>query len=98
MRAQSRAQCLHLLVLSTLGQEASTFYKRLADLISSKHQKQYSSVISWLRRCLSLAVLRSIIMCVRGSGSSHHQLRCEVNITLTSAKIVHKVSKQYIVI
>ena len=61
------------LVLSTtggLGVEATTFYKRLADLISLKQQKHYSTVMCWLRCRLSFAVLRSAIMCVRGSRSS----------------------------
>ena len=58
------------LVLSTtggLGREATTFYKRLADLISSKQQKHYSNIMCWLRCQLSFAILRSAIMCVRGS-------------------------------
>ena len=77
------------LVLSTtggLGREATTFYKRLADLISSKQQKHYSNVICWLRCQLSFAILRSAIMCVRGSRSSYHRPRREIDITLATAE------------
>ena len=77
------------LVLSTtggLGSEATTFYKRLADLISSKQQKHYSNVMCWLRCRLSFAILRSAIMCIRGSRSSYHRPRCEIDITLATAE------------
>ena len=70
------------LVLSTtggLGREATTFYKRLADLISAKQQKPYSNdiVMCWLRCRLSFAILRSAIMCVRGSRSSPPPNLCD---------------------
>jgi len=58
------------LVLSTtggMGQEPVTFYKRLADGISRKEQKAYSVVMGWIRCCLSFAILRSAILCIRGS-------------------------------
>ena len=48
----------------SFGHEATTFYERLADLISSKQQKHYSDVTSWLRCCLSIAILRSVIVSV----------------------------------
>ena len=57
------------LVLSStggMGREATTFYKRLADLISQKCQM----VMGWLRCRLSFASLRTSIMCIRGSRSS----------------------------
>jgi len=53
----------------------------------SKQLKHYSNVISWLRCRLAIAIgVRSAIMCVRGSCSSHHCPGCEVNITLTSSE------------
>ena len=90
MCMRGRAWCFHpLLVLSStgcFGREATTFYKSLADLISSKQQKHYSNVISWLRFHLSVATLRSAVMCVRGSRSCHYCPRCELNITLASSE------------
>ena len=53
-----------------MGREATTFYQRLADMIASKQQKSYPTVMGWLRCRLSFATLRSAIMCVRGSRSS----------------------------
>ena len=67
------------LVLTTTGgmrREAQTFYKRLADLLSQKREMAYSSLMRWLRCKTSFAILRSAVMCIRGSRSSrHHAIR-----------------------
>ena len=67
------------LVFSTtggLGQEATTFYKRLACRHARLEiRKNYScsiKVISWLRCKLCFAAVRSSIMCIRGTRSSNH--------------------------
>ena len=63
------------LVLSTnrgMGQEANTFYKRLADMIAQKRKHIYSVVMGWLRSQLSFALIRSSVMCIRGSRSSQY--------------------------
>ena len=77
------------LVLSTtggMGREAATFYKRLADRISTKEQKQYSVVMGWIRCRLSFAILRSTILHIGGSRFSHHPPSHELNITLGTSK------------
>ena len=61
------------LVFSTnggMGKEATTFYKRLADMIAQKRQHHYPMVMGWLRCRISFALLRSSVMCIRGSRSS----------------------------
>ena len=48
------------IVLSTTGgmsREAATFYKRLADRISTKEQKPYSAIMGWIRCRLSFPIL-----------------------------------------
>ena len=40
-----------------MGNEATTFYKRLADMMSWRQQKPYSVVINWLRCRLSFAAI-----------------------------------------
>ena len=75
------------LVLSTtggMGREAATFYMRLADGISRKERKEYSVVMGWIRCRLSFAILRSAILCIRGSRSSRHRPVHELNIVYTS--------------
>ena len=77
------------LVLSTTGgmaREATTFYKRLADELSRKQDKQYSLVMGWIRCRLSFAILRSAILCIRGSRSSRHRPVSELNIELAAAE------------
>ena len=74
------------LVLSSnggMGKEATTFYKRLADMIAQKRQHPYSMVMGGLRCRLSFASLRSCIMCIRGE---HHQSCC-VTISLLQVQL-----------
>ena len=52
-----------------MGREATTFYKRLADLLAEKRQLPYGVVMGWLRCRLSFALLRSALLCIRGSRS-----------------------------
>ncbi len=49
---------------SFVMEEAATFYKRLADLLSSKRQNPYPAVMGWLRCRLSFASICSAIMCI----------------------------------
>ena len=77
------------LVMSTtggMGREAATFYRRLADGISRKERKEYSVIMGWLRCRLSFAILRSAILCIRGSRSSHHRPINELNISLAASE------------
>ena len=77
------------IVLSTvgsMGREATIFYKRLADLVAQKQQRPYALVMNWLRCRLSFAILRSAIMCIRGSRSSLHHPICEVDISLAASE------------
>ena len=57
---------------------ATTFLKRLVDRISSTHQLSYNEAIVWLRTRLSFALLRSSLMCIRGSRP-HRSRRVDLN-------------------
>ena len=70
----------------SMGREGTTFYKRLADMLSHKQEKPYSVVMGWLRCRLSFAILRSSIMCLRGTRSSFGHPVNEVNLTLACAE------------
>ena len=77
------------LVLSTnggMGKEATTFYKRLADMIAHKRQQHYSVVMGWLRCRISFASLRSSVMCIRGSRSSFHRPINSSDISLAATE------------
>ena len=62
-----------------MGRSTMIVYKSLAHLLSVKRDKSYKHVICWLRCRLAFALLRSAIMCLRGSRSlntcndCHHQ-------------------------
>ena len=59
--------------MGVMGLEATVFYRRLADLLASHWGQEYSQTINWLRCCLSFALFRCAIMCIRGSRSSTHR-------------------------
>ena len=56
-------------VTGVMGKECSTFHKHIADKIARKTEQSYSDVISVMRCKLSFLILRSVLMCVRGSRS-----------------------------
>ena len=53
-----------------LGREATSMYKRIASLLTTKWDQPYSKIMGWLRCRLSFSLLRSSIMCIRGARSS----------------------------
>ena len=57
-------------VAGGMGNIASVVYKRLASLLAEKQGRQYSSTLHWLRCKLNFSLLRSAIMCIRGSRST----------------------------
>ena len=64
------------LVFTTVGgaaPECSMFLKRLCTLLAEKGDKSYGEVMSYVRCRLSFALLRSAIMCIRGSRSAYHR-------------------------
>ena len=52
-----------------MGAEAQTFYKRLAGQLSIKKNMPFHLTMKWLRTHLSVILLRSSLMCLRGSRS-----------------------------
>ena len=65
------------LVFTTTGgmaDECVKYHSRLAELIANKKGESYSSAISWIRAKVSLAIVRSAILCLRGSRSRRRQL------------------------
>ena len=53
---------------------AVKYHSRLAELIANKKGERYSSAISWIRAKASFAIVRSAILCLRGSRSRRRQL------------------------
>ena len=60
------------LVFTTTGgmsKECKRFHSRLAELISIKKGETYSNTISWIRTKIAFSILRSALLCLRGSRS-----------------------------
>ena len=73
------------LVFSALGgvsRPTEITYKRLASLLATKRDQPYNIIISFLQCRLSFSLLRSAIMCLRGSCSTAGHLRKEIDFTL----------------
>ena len=49
-----------------MGRECQHFLTTLADKIAQKKHQQYSEVINWLRTKLSFALIRSLVLALRG--------------------------------
>ena len=60
--------------------------QHFTGMISTKQDKPYSIVVSWLRTRLSYASLRAAVLCIRGSRSSHHHPIFEHDLTLAIAE------------
>ena len=52
-----------------MGTTATIVYKRLTSLLAEKQGRLYSSTLHWPRCRLNFSLLRSAIMCLRGSRS-----------------------------
>ena len=58
------------LVFTTTGgmaDECLRYHARSAELLSAKQQENYATTISWVRAKVSFAILRSALLCLRGS-------------------------------
>ena len=60
------------LVFTTTGgmsDECQRYHSRLAELISAKKQEDYATTMSWIRTKVSFAILRTALVCLRGTRS-----------------------------
>ena len=79
-----------------MGTIATSFYKRLASLISEKRDVPYSQLLHLLRCKLEFALIRSSIMCIHGARSrtshySHEPFALQItegHLTLITTKML----------
>ena len=65
------------LVFTTTGgmaDECLRYHARLAELISAKKHEDYATTISWIRAKVSFAILRSALLCLRGSRTRRRRI------------------------
>ena len=53
-----------------MGPKAKCFYARLADLIAEKKHQPRNHIVAWMRCRLSFSLLRSALLCLRGTRYS----------------------------
>ena len=74
-----------------IGGEGRAFYSRLATLLSLKNGIEKSKVTSWIRSKVNFALLRSMLLCLRGSRQNVVNEKLAIEIEHTS--ITHNWSK-----
>ena len=65
------------LVFTTAGDmapRAMSFYNRLAELLAERRRQSKSLTVAWMRCRLSFSLLRSALLCLRGTRSMHPRL------------------------
>ena len=73
-----------------MGKAATSFYKRLAALLSEKRNQTYGVTMGWLRIHLSYALLLSAILYLRGSPSCRTALAssdCTMDLVASEGQI-----------
>ena len=52
-----------------MSPECTIYHKFLAEKISQKTEQRYDQVMAWIRCKLSFLIIRSALLCLRGSRS-----------------------------
>ena len=73
-------------VAGGIGGEGRAFYSRLATLLSLKNGIEKSKVTSWIRSKVNFALLRSMLLCLRGSRQKLVNEKLEIELEHTSIK------------
>ena len=64
---------LVFLTTDGLGKETTVAYKRLAELLAQERKSEYGITLAWMRCTLSIALIRSSVMEIRGSRSASNR-------------------------
>ena len=73
-----------------MGRECSMFIKKPSQLVSRKRKEELSVVTYGIRCKLSFALLRSCLICIRGSRKSSHQYEGVSDITFAAIDVVKR--------
>lgn len=60
------------------GPECSMFHKHVAERIAKKSDDRYEKVLTWIHCKISFLVLRSSLMCIRGSHPHNNSKQTDV--------------------
>ena len=76
------------------GREAGRFMTELAQKLAEQKNMTYNNIIHWLRSKLSFNLLKSAVMCLRGSRRSKSDLNMDLNGAEIS-KVVGQIKKTH---
>ena len=77
-------------IYGSMGRECHKFYSRLSDLLSEKRNLPKSEVEDWVRSKICFALLKSSLLCLRGSRTvckKTSQLESDIDVSHDLAKI-----------
>ena len=57
-----------------MGKECLRFRSRLAELLAVKKEERYNNTITWIRARTSFALVRTALVCLRGSRARNYKL------------------------
>ena len=69
-----------------MADECKRFHSRLAELLALKKGDDYATTISWIRAKVSFAILRSALLCLRGTRSKRRAANVS-DIDITSESV-----------
>ena len=76
----------------SMGCECKKFFSVLAEMITLKRKQEYCITMSWLRRKTSFSLMRSILLCIRGSrGKNVNQEEMSVTDDIEISESLSKV-------
>ena len=56
-----------------MGRECLRYHSRLAELISVEKGEDYAKILTWIKGKVSFSILRSALLCLRGSRSNRRR-------------------------
>ena len=57
----------------SMGRKCLRYHSQLTELISIKKGKDYAKTLTWIRGKVSFSILRSVLLCLRGSRSNRRR-------------------------
>ena len=62
-----------------MGEESTEFRKNLVNMIAKNEAKKYTTIMPWIRTKLSFVVLKSALLCVRGTRTPYEKKDCDLS-------------------
>ena len=61
-----------------MGKECKRYHSRLVELVAAKKGEDYATTVFWIRSKVSFTILRSALLCLRGSRTAKRTIRSNV--------------------